>query len=227
MSETSTDLRRIFTMNVNLNDLRARFLRALSEAGVQRAGGALFDELLARYGESHRRYHTIVHVDACLGFFDWYRGLAAHPERIELALWFHDAVYDPHASDNERQSASLARARLGALGLCRAALEDIETHVLATERHSGGTPDTDLFVDLDLSILGASARAFARFEQEIREEYAYVPNRAFAIGRCAVLNGFLARPTIYRVRAVREELEARARLNLERRILELAQPHSA
>jgi predicted metal-dependent HD superfamily phosphohydrolase len=209
-------------MNVNLSDLRQRFLRALSDSGVQRSGAALFDELLARYGEDHRRYHTLEHVDACLGFFDWYRGISLHPERVELALWFHDAVYDPRACDNERRSALLARARLGELGLCRAALDDIEAHVLATERHRGGTPDTDLVVDLDLAILGGRARTYARFEQAIREEYAHATEQAFAIGRRAVLAAFLARPEIYRVPALREELEARARLNLERRILELA-----
>jgi predicted metal-dependent HD superfamily phosphohydrolase len=212
-------------MNVNLNDLRQRFLGALAMAGALRSGSALFGELLARYGEDHRRYHTLAHVDACFGFFDWYRGLAQHPERVELALWFHDAVYDPRASDNEQQSALLARERLGELGLQPEAIEDIASHVLATARHRGGAPDTDLTVDLDLGILGARVPAFARFEREIREEYAHVPEHAFAIGRRAVLTGFLARPRIYRVAAVREELEARARLNLERRILELAELH--
>ena len=208
---------------MNTNDLEQRFMRALGEAGAERAGEALFDELLARYGEAHRRCHTILHVEACLGYLAWYRDSARHPERVELALWFHDAVYDPRASDNERQSAQLARARLAELGLPQAVVDDIEVHVLATARHSHGLPDTDLVVDLDLSILGAPARRFERFEQEIREEYAHVPDLAFANGRRAVLSGFLARPEIYRVPALREELEQRARRNLERRVYELAE----
>lgn len=209
-------------MNVNVNDLRHRFLGALTEAGVRRSGSDLFAELLARYGEPHRRYHTVAHVDACLGFFDWYRGLARHPARVELALWFHDAVYDLHASDNERRSADLARARLRGLGLPRDALEDIETHVLATRVHDGGSADTNLLVDLDLSVLGSPLATFQRFEQQIREEYAHASAESFAKGRRAVLNDFLARPDIFRVPALREELETRARQNLERRMLELA-----
>ena len=212
----------IAPMNVNVNDLRRRFLGALSEAGAQRSGSGLFEELLARYGEGHRHYHTIAHVDACLGFLDWYRGLAQQPARVELALWFHDAVYELHAGDNEQRSADLAQARLGELGLPRLAIEDIARHVLATERHTGGSPDANLLVDLDLSVLGAPARTFQSFEREIRAEYAHVPELAFAVGRRAVLHGFLARPEIYRVPALREELEARARLNLTRRIVELA-----
>ena len=211
-------------MNVNVNDLRARFLRALGDAGVQRSGAALFEELLARYGEVQRRYHTIAHVDACLGFLDWYRGSAQHPERVELALWFHDAVYDPHASDNEHQSAHLAHVRLGELGLPALAIDEIEAHVLATGTHHGEGKDTLLMLDLDLSVLGAPPRAFARFEQEIREEYAHVSDVAFAAGRRAVLSGFLARAEIYRTPALREELEGRARVNLERRVHELAEP---
>jgi predicted metal-dependent HD superfamily phosphohydrolase len=208
-------------MNANLNELRARFLRALSEACARSSGGALFEELLARYAEAHRRYHTIAHVDACLSFLDWYRGSAQHPERVELALWFHDAVYDPGASNNEQQSAILARARLARLGLPREALEDIETHVLATQHHRGSLPDTKLVIDLDLGILGAPAPTFARFEREIREEYRHVPQHEFAIARRATLSGFLARPEIYCVPALRDELETRARLNLGQRILEL------
>ncbi|HKO51563.1 MAG TPA: hypothetical protein VJV79_27830 [Polyangiaceae bacterium] len=209
-------------MNANTNELRARFLRALSEASAQRSGGPLFEELLARYGEAHRRYHTIAHVDACLGFFDWYRGSAEHPERVELALWFHDAVSDPAASDNEQRSALLARARLAELGLPREAIDDIEAHVLATKGHRGSGPDTKLVIDLDLGILAAPAPTFARFEREIRQEYGHVPQQTFAIGRRALLSGFLARRAIYSVPALREELEAPARQNLEQRILELA-----
>jgi predicted metal-dependent HD superfamily phosphohydrolase len=208
-------------MDVNTSDLRARFLQALSEAGAQRPGNELFAELLARYGQAHRHYHTVLHIDACLGFFDWYRGLAQHPERVELALWFHDAVYDPRLPDNERQSALLARTRLGDLGLPSVAIDAVETHVLATERHACGLADTNLMIDLDLSILAAPARRFERFEQEVREEYAHVPTSAFLKARRSVLSGFLARPEIYRVRALHDELETRARRNLERRILEL------
>jgi predicted metal-dependent HD superfamily phosphohydrolase len=215
-------------VNVNVNDLRDRFLHVLSEAGAQRPGHALFDELVARYGQAHRHYHTIAHVDACLGYLDWYRGSAQHSERIELALWFHDAVYDPAANDNERQSAFLARARLGELCLPEPTIVDIESHIRATQQHQPdqrGLPDTDLMLDLDLSILGAPTPTFARFEQAIREEYAHVPELTFAIGRRALLIGFLARPEIYRTPALAEELEARARVNLERRVLELSAAH--
>lgn len=209
-------------MNVNINDLRARFLRALSDAGVQRSGAALFDELWARYLEPHRRYHTIEHVDSCLGFFDWYCAAARHPERVQLALWFHDAIYDPRANDNEQQSAALSRERLTELGASASVVHDVEALVLATREHRSEQPDALLLLDLDLAILGARAAAFARFERQIREEYAHVPEIAFARGRAGVLRGFLSRPEIYRTPALREELELRARVNLERRIAELA-----
>lgn len=209
-------------MIVNIDDLRARFLRALGDAGVRRSGTALFDELRARYEQDHRRYHTLEHIDSCLGWLDWYRGSAAYPERVELALWFHDAIHEPHASDNERESAALARTRLTELGVPALVVGDIEAHVLATQSHRGEGPDTALVLDLDLAILGATSAGFARFERQIREEYAHVPEGAFRLGRSAVLSGFLARPEIYRTPALREELETRARSNLGRRLAELA-----
>ena len=164
---------------MNTNDLEQSFMRALGEAGAERSGEALFDELLTRHGEAHRRYHTILHVDdACLGYLDWYRGSAGHPERVELALWFHDAVYDPRASDNERQSAQLARARLAELGLPHAVVDDIEAHVLATARHSHGLPDTDLVVDLDLR--DRAERGGRNLFDEIEEGIRSVSRRALS-----------------------------------------------
>jgi|SRR6188768_1117104 len=129
----------------------------------------------------------------------------------------------PRANDNEAQSAGLARSRLAELGMPDAARSDIEAHVLATRSHRGENPDARLVLDLDLAVLGAPAHTFARFEQQIRAEYAHASETAFRAGRAAVLREFLARSEIYRTPALREQLEARARENLERRLLELSE----
>lgn len=209
-------------MTLDVNELRTRFERAMTTAGAHAPGDALFAELVRRYGELHRHYHTLVHVDACLVGLDWFSSAARHPEEVELALWFHDAVYDPRAVDNERRSAELARDRLSAHGLNGPALERILRHIEATEHHVAAGGDSALLVDLDLSILGASARDFDRFEAEIRREYGHVDERQYFAGRRRVLEGFTSRREIYSVPIVREELEARARANLARRIAELS-----
>jgi predicted metal-dependent HD superfamily phosphohydrolase len=207
---------------IDLKELRARFARAVAATGGTGAIDAVFDDLVQRHGEVTRHYHTLTHVDACLAWLDWFSGAAEHPGEVELALWFHDAVYDARRNDNERLSAELARDRLEAIGVEGAAVERIVRHVEATERHAGPGGDSALVVDLDLSILGVAAPEFARFEEQIRREYGHVAEPLYVEGRRRVLEGFLARPEIYRVKEIAAELEARARDNLERRIEELS-----
>lgn len=212
-------------MTLELDELRTRFEEALRKAGARSKSEtheSLFRELAARHSEAHRHYHTLAHVRECLKWLDWSAKLARHSAEVELALFFHDAIYDPRANDNEEQSAKLARERLAEAGLPAPVLDRIEAHILATSRHEADDADGRLVVDIDLAILGASRARFDEFERAIREEYRHVPIEHFRAGRRAVLERFLERPSIYRLPAFRDELEARARANLERRLAELS-----
>jgi predicted metal-dependent HD superfamily phosphohydrolase len=209
-------------MVIDLEDLRSRFHRSAAAAGARRASDGVFEDLVRRYSEHHRHYHTLTHVDACLTWLDCFRNLARRPEEVELALWFHDAVYAPDEHGNERQSAELARKQLGALGVDAAAATRVARHIEGTEHHSSAQGDSALVIDLDLAILGAPAKDYDRFEDQIRREYAQVPEPMFKAGRCHVLQGFLLRPAIYNLPQIREKLEAPARANLARRIAELS-----
>jgi len=205
----------------NVEESRARFDRAAITAGATRSTGAIFEDLVARYRESHRCYHTLTHIDACLAWLDWFCGSAERPEEVELALWFHDAVYTLGDDGNERRSARLAREHLGALGVGDAVIDRITQHIEATTKHVASGADSTLVVDLDLSILGARPHDFDQFERQIRREYAHVADAVYRAARRCVLQDFLSRPQIYRVAPIRAELEASARLNLARRIAEL------
>src|SRR5579871_998988 len=129
-----------------LDELQARFRRASLDAGAVGSCDDVFLELVARYGEPHRHYHTLAHVGACLVWLDWFAGSAVHPEEVELALWFHDTVYALGDADNERRSAELARARLTALGVRGEAVERVVNHVEATARHETSGGDAALVV---------------------------------------------------------------------------------
>ena len=211
-----------------MHELRARFERAALAAGATRPTDATFDMLVARYADPHRHYHTLTHIDACLTWLDWFRALARYPEEVEFALWFHDAVYDARAGggQNERESARLACDTLRELGVPRDKLERIARHIRDTEHHSAPQDDAALVVDLDLTILGARRADFDRFEDQIRKEYAHVPEDQFRMGRRHVLESFLGRSAIFHAPQIRDELEARTRENLRRRIAELS-PASA
>jgi predicted metal-dependent HD superfamily phosphohydrolase len=169
-----------------------------------------------------RRYHTLGHLEACLEEFDQARSLAVRPGEVELALWFHDAVYRTRASDNEARSAVLAAEILSRDGLETGSVERVTAAIMAT-RHQGGEPSGDaaLVVDIDLSILGQAEDVYLEFENNVRREYWWVPRRKFAAGRCAILESFLKRPAIYHFAEFRTRYETAARDNLAAAITKL------
>jgi len=179
----------------------------------------VLDQLLARYSEPHRKYHTLQHLTECLTHFEAVRHLAEQPGEVEIALWFHDGIYDTQRHDNERQSADWARAVLQSHDAAPAAVQRVDELIMAT-CHSAlpVAPDEQLLVDIDLSILGAPPPRFAEYEEQIRQEYAFVPEGLFRQKRGEILRGFLARPAIYSTPHFQTELEARARDNLRQAI---------
>jgi predicted metal-dependent HD superfamily phosphohydrolase len=190
--------------------------------GARGNGKPVFTRLLAAYGEPGRAYHTLDHLQDCLREFDSSRTLADHPDQVEAALWFHDAVYVPGASDNEAKSAELARRTLTEARVLPDSAERVATLVLVT-RHATLPIERDeqLICDIDLSVLGREPKRFAEFEEQIRREYAWVPAPEYRRERSAVLAGFLARPSIYWTEDFRDRYEVRARENLERLLSEL------
>jgi predicted metal-dependent HD superfamily phosphohydrolase len=171
--------------------------------------------LLSAYAEPHRAYHDLRHVLATLERAEGVRHLLADAAAVELALWFHDAVYDPRAADNEERSARLADRLLAGLVPHRT-LARIRELILATRHPSRpADPDAQLVVDIDLAILGAAPADFAAYERDVRSEYRWVPARLYRRKRGELLRCFLARDRIYLTRPFHDELEARARRNLE------------
>ena len=182
----------------------------------------LLRDLTQAYSEPHRAYHTVAHLDECFAHLDRAPLRAGDPFALELALWFHDAIYDPRADDNEARSAAWARDAVRAhIGDAR--VEAIERMILAT-RHDGAPNDDDaaLLIDVDLSILGADEERFSEYEQQIRIEYSWVPEDPYRTARSDVLRSFLDRPQVYHTAWFRSELEARARENLQRSLDALA-----
>jgi len=189
------------------------------ETSAERDGNALRDELLARYAEPQRKYHTRQHLEECLALFDEVGDLAAHPAEVEMALWFHDAIYDVKGSGNEERSADWAHETLLAAGVTRDVADRVRQLVLVT-KHDGvpGSVDEQVLVDIDLAILGAERPRFDEYERQIRDEYSYVPGFLFRRKRKQILKTFLDRQVLYSTPALRERLDARARENLRRAI---------
>ena len=177
----------------------------------------LYDEVVARYSEPHRHYHTARHLDECFAHWDDIGQLATHPAEVALALWFHDAIYEPRRDDNEERSADWARASAIAAGVPTASADRVHALVMAT-RHDAlpGSVDQQVLVDIDFAILGAPPARFDEYERDVRAEHAWVPDFLFRAKRKEILQAFLARPAIYHSAPMRERLEAQARANLAR-----------
>jgi predicted metal-dependent HD superfamily phosphohydrolase len=182
---------------------------------------ALGERLLDRWSEPHRRYHTLDHLAAVLAVVGRYADLARDADAVRLAAWFHDAVYDPRAGDNEERSARLAEAELVGLG-ARAAEAARLVRLTTSHTVEPGDANGALLADADLAILAAAPADYDRYAKAIRAEYTHVPDDAFRAGRAAVLEALAGLPSLFRIVPERAEWEARARTNLARELQTLS-----
>ena len=174
-------------------------------------------ELLARWSEPHRRHHDVAHLQEVLDAIGELAGSGMSFDRdaVELAAWFHDAVYDIGRDDNEDRSAELARDRLAD----SAVRDEVVRLVMLTKSH--GVPDDDVngavLSDADLSVLGATPQRYARYAQAVREEYASIPDDVFKPARARVL-GALLDGSLFHTAAGRELWDSAARRNVTEEI---------
>lgn len=193
------------------------------ELGAATASEGLYHQLVACYSEPHRKYHTIQHLDECLRHLDGVRELAEHVNEVEVALWFHDAIYDTTKKDNEKRSAEWARESVVAAGVPGEKADRIYGLVMATEHNAvPAGRDAEVLVDIDLGILGAAADRFDDYEVQVREEYSWVPEPLYRAARKKVLEGFVNREWIYSTPPFRSKHETQARENIARSLAQLS-----
>lgn len=190
----------------------------MADIGIEE-NQSMFSALDKAYGEKGRFYHNTRHITACLEHFDQVAEAADHPHEVELAIWFHDAVYDPYGKDNERKSADVLRNFMEKNGCQREVVDRVDEMIMAT-CHTCGTSsgDESLVVDIDLAILGEPPSVFDQFEKDIRREYKWVPKFVYRKKRKEIISGLLGRQRIYQHDHFFTSLESRARENLQRAI---------
>ncbi|MGW1542931.1 HD domain-containing protein [Streptomyces sp. NPDC002309] len=199
--------------------LRLRFLHALEAARGPEGGPdpvPYADNLIARWQEPQRRYHTLTHLTAVLDHVDVLEEYADDADLVRLAAWFHDAVYLPDRSENEERSARLAERALPEAGLSEAGTTEVARLVRLTAGHAADDDDHNgrVLCDADLAILGSPPSVYAAYTAAVREEYGFVPSDAFRAGRAAVLRDLLALPRLFRTPHGVEHWEATARYNV-------------
>ncbi|WP_202234185.1 HD domain-containing protein [Actinacidiphila reveromycinica] len=173
-------------------------------------------ELLARWAEPQRRYHTLDHLVAVLARVTELTVYAHDPDTVALAAWFHDAVYRPDRSENEERSAALAERALAEAGVDAERIAQVARLVRLTVDHdpAEGDADGEVLCDADLAVLAGDPAAYAAYAAEVREEYGFVPDEDFRAGRAEVLRRLLALPRLFRTEYGRTHWEQVARRNV-------------
>lgn len=176
-----------------------------------------YKHLLIAYSEPHRHYHTTDHIIACLRQLDGALDLAIFPAEVEVALWFHDAIYSPAASENESRSAEWAAQFLSSAGVSREACQRVHQHIMAT-RHEAQPADSDSALDL-FSVktpvpTRSSRKTYTRSTAGYRGSW-------YRRKRREILQSFLDRKYIYATPHFRNRYEQAARSNLRSAIGEL------
>lgn len=182
-----------------------------------------FADLAARYRRPERYYHTLHHLGDLLDTLLRMLPLAPRLDLLGLASYFHDAVYDTTAADNEERSAAYAGAALAELGLAAEVSAEVRRLILLTKGHEAAPDDITghQFLDADLAILGARRSRYAAYTRAVRQEYFWVPEEHYRAGRAQVLQRFLDRERIYFCQKLFRRREERARRNLRRELAEL------
>lgn len=197
--------------------MERRCLSVSSRAGLD--GPAVRGGMMRAYEGNGLAYHNLDHIEECCRMLDGYRSLAEDGVSTELAILFHDAVYDPKRRDNEEMSAILARDLLKAYWRV-----EVVAELIMDTRHAAipATNDGRLICDIDLAVLGRGEEAYAKYARAIRMEHAWVADADYKIGRSRVLAGFLGRERIFLTDAFHGEYEIAARENLARELRGLA-----
>jgi predicted metal-dependent HD superfamily phosphohydrolase len=181
-------------------------------------GGAdeLGRDLLRRWSEPRRKYHTTDHLRAVLDAVDVLEDHAHDPDAVRLAAWFHDAVYHGRPGDDETASARLAAETLPGAGVDAERVREVLRLVELTASHDADRGDANgaVLCDADLAILGAEPEEYAAYAAAVRAEYSHVSDRDFNRGRAEVLRRLLALDPLYRTPTGRAHWDATARRNL-------------
>lgn len=178
--------------------------------------GQLWQEIRDEYGSEHRHYHTLEHLDTMYSVLQEVSSSIADMQLTLFALFYHDIVYRPLRSDNEKCSADLAVNRLRRLGLTSSSLTWVRQAIESTKEHQAHRDsDINSFLDGDLPILGFSPQNYGDYTRAIRKEFAVIPDLVYKPGRKEVLQRFLDMPSIFKTVPFQVKFEQQARINIQ------------
>ena len=177
----------------------------------------IHQRLTSAYNEPQRHYHTLDHIGHCLSLFDQCKALLDNPDALELAIWFHDAIFETGKPDNELRSAELYQSL--SADVHPNELRELVGRLIIATLHDGGSledKDAGYMVDIDLSSFGLPWEDFLRDTQDLRKECGHLSDEEYYQRQSSFRTGLMARPKFYMTDYFYERYEQQARENLER-----------
>jgi predicted metal-dependent HD superfamily phosphohydrolase len=184
----------------------------------------VFGDLVTAYSSPVRFYHTLEHIRQVLEKIEQMRQFSINFPVLQFAAWFHDVIYNPKLKDNEEKSAEYAEMVLSSIKIPQSIIIQVKNLILITKTHKVISTDIDsqIFVDADLAIFGSTEREYQIYTESIRQEYSWVPEVEYRIGRKQVLQSFLQGERIFLTEYCLASLEDKARQNLQSELIQLA-----
>ena len=206
-----------------LDYLRSNFFSIFQKYLIEESEiNNLFEKIIKEYQSDDRFYHNSDHIYNFLNYLQQHKENIINWKVLNLAVWFHDVIYDPKEKDNEEKSAQYARIKLKELGIPEDVIIQVEKFIKATKTHEAtDNNDLEFFLDGDLAILGSDEAQYKTYAQKIRREYLWVPDEQYKLGRKKVLEKFLQRKNIFFTQNACDQFEEKARQNLNREIEQL------
>ncbi len=201
--------------------MKSKFIKLWKKIGAKSNPFTEYNKLDTLYSKK-RHYHNLIHIRMCLNelnFIKKQKNTKYDFDSIELAIWYHDIIYDPKMDNNEEKSAEYVTNVLKNANLSIKIINKVEALILSTKHNCfSRKKDERLLQDIDICIFGQSRKIFEKYEKNIRKEYSWVPLKKYKEGRLKVLCYFLNKPNIYNTKIFRKKYEQKARNNLKRSI---------
>lgn len=254
-SESPKDLLGGKDLRTNLKNRWDDLVRATaaSSSEVTTTTDEWFQKIYEKHVESGRHYHTVIHLWEMFELLDIVMGCIQHSASshysqkwyvpIAWSVFFHDSIYDPKSNRNEKDSSDLFREFVqteNVVSMDGITYETVITMILATEKHeviSAIEVEThdpefvakqELFLDIDMSVLGKKTNAYLTYAGLIRKEYEFVSHDVYCRKRAEILENFLNGNSttnetpepkyVYITDAFRTAFENRAKENLRNEI---------
>ncbi|MDX1685738.1 MAG: hypothetical protein R3275_10920 [Saprospiraceae bacterium] len=177
----------------------------------------LWEEIVAYYSRPDRHYHNLSHLEYLLGWYEKLRNKLTDPEAFIFAIFYHDIIYDVCRDDNEDRSADLAEKRMTQLNVPQSTIDLCRDHIMATQGHlPTSDPDTNYFIDIDISVLGEDPELFLKYSQQIRLEHSHRDDEEFWKARKVFFESYLNRDHIFATEEFRKSHEDQARRNMKK-----------